>query len=188
MKKSDKKTKVKDEVQEPEIVEEAVDQDTADPETSEPDPLVKELEETKAKRDEYLDMAQRARAEFENYRKRNLNVRADALAEGKADAIASILPILDNLERAVASGGEGAFFDGVSLVIRQFHDILSNMGVTEIPCEPGEVFDPMKHNAVLRGPADEDHPEGTVLQVFQKGYQIKEKILRHTMVQVANQE
>jgi len=153
--------------------------------SNELDELKKQLEEAQAQKDEYLKLAQSGRAEFDNYRKRNASVRTDALVEGTAQAITNILPVVDDLERAVNVGGEGSFYDGVVMVLKRFTDILNGMGVTEIPCKGGDPFDPNVHNAVLDGPADDDHPDGTVLAVFQKGYQYKDKILRHAMVQVA---
>ena len=175
MKKHDKKA--------PEEAVETVE--TPVEEAAEVNPLQAQLDEAIAQRDEYLKLAQLSRAEFENFRRRNQNVRADALAEGAADTITALLPVLDNLERAVAAGGEGSLAEGVSMVLRQFNDVLKSLGVTEIPCEAGAEFDPNLHNAVLSGPADEEHPEGTVLNVLQKGYQYKERVIRFTMVQVA---
>ena len=148
-------------------------------------PLAKQLEEAVAQRDEYLKLAQLSRAEFENFRRRNQTVRADALAEGAADAITALLPVLDNLERAVDAAGDDSFSEGVRMVLRQFFEVLKSQGVNEIPCEAGGEFDPNMHNAVLSGPGDEDHPAGTILNVLQKGYQHQERILRHSMVQVA---
>ena len=174
-----KKHEKKPETEQVETVETPVE------EVAEVNPLQAELDEAIAQRDEYLKLAQLSRAEFDNFRRRNQNVRADALAEGAADAITALLPVLDNLERAVAAGGEGSLAEGVNMVLRQFNDVLKSLGVTEIPCEAGCEFDANLHNAVLSGPADEDHPEGTVLNVLQKGYQYKERVLRFTMVQVA---
>ena len=158
---------------EPEKVDQAKAAEAEAPVEEAENPLQKELDEAIAKRDEYLKLAQLARAEFDNYRRRNQNVRTDALAEGAAETITALLPVLDNLERAVAAG------------LRQFTDCLKSLGVTEIPCESGAAFDPNLHNAVLNGPADEEHPEGTILTVLQKGYEYKSRILRHSMVQVA---
>ena len=174
-------TKAKD----PEKVDQAKASEAEAPEEETENPLQKELDEAIANRDEYLKLAQLARAEFDNYRRRNQNVRADALTEGAAETITALLPVLDNLERAVAAGGEDSYAEGVAMVLRQFTDCLKSLGVTEIPCESGAAFDPNLHNAVLNGPADEEHPEGTILTVLQKGYEYKSRILRHSMVQVA---
>ena len=184
MKKKETKTEEKKVIQ-PEAEVEAPAQAEAEAQPSEAEQLKKQLEEALAQKDEYLKMAQYSRAEFDNFRKRNASVRADALAEGTAQAVIHLLPVVDDLERAVNAGGEGSFYDGVVMVLKRFTDILGSMGVAEIPCKGGDPFDPNLHNAVLDGPVDDDHPDGTVLAVFQKGYQYKDKILRHTMVQVA---
>ena len=153
--------------------------------TPEKNPLEKQLEEVNAKTAEYLAMAQRIQADFENYRKRNETVRADAYAEGRKDVAAVMLPVLDNLERAVdaASGcGDEALKNGVELVLRQMTEVYQKLEVTAID-RKGEKFDPNLENAVLRGTEDEGEP-GTVCQVLQKGYRMGDRVLRHAMVKV----
>ena len=143
------------------------------------------LEEAMARADEYLALAQRVQADFENYRRRNETVRSSAYAEGKQDAAAAMLPVLDNLERAAeasSSSGDEAIISGVSLVLKQMQDIYSKMNVTVINRQ-GEKFDPNLENAVLQG-APEDGEPGTVCQVLQKGYIMGDKVLRHAMVKV----
>lgn len=165
----------------PEAEEAAEGQQEASPEN----PLEKQLEEAKAKTAEYLAMAQRVQADFENYRKRNESVRADAYAEGKKDVAALMLPVLDNLERAVEAAAESpndALKSGVELVLKQMTEIYQKMDVTAID-RAGEKFDPNLENAVLQGTEDEGEP-GTVCQVLQKGYKMGERILRHAMVKV----
>ena len=165
----------------PEAEESAEGQQEASPEN----PLEKQLEEAKAKTAEYLAMAQRVQADFENYRKRNESVRADAYAEGKKDVAALMLPVLDNLERAVEAAAESpndALKSGVELVLKQMAEIYQKMDVTVID-RAGEKFDPNLENAVLQGTEDEGEP-GTVCQVLQKGYKMGERILRHAMVKV----
>lgn len=145
----------------------------------------RELEEAKAKAAEYLAMAQRIQADFENYRKRNESVRADAYAEGRKDVAAVMLPVLDNLERAVeaaASSPDEALKSGMELVLKQMTDVYQKLEVTPID-RTGEKFDPNLENAVLQGTADEGEP-GTVCQVLQKGYRMGDRILRHAMVKV----
>ena len=160
----------------------------AAPETEdapEQNPLEKQLEEANAKTAEYLAMAQRIQADFENYRKRNETVRADAYAEGRKDVAAVMLPVLDNLERAVdaASGcGDEALKNGVELVLRQMTEVYQKLEVTAID-RKGEKFDPNLENAVLQGTEDEGEP-GTVCQVLQKGYRMGDRVLRHAMVKV----
>ena len=156
-----------------------------EPEKAETNPLEKELEEANAKTAEYLAMAQRIQADFENYRKRNESVRADAYAEGRKDVAAVMLPVLDNLERAAdaaAGCGDEALKNGIDLVLRQMKEVYQKLEVTVIDRQ-GEKFDPNLENAVLQGTADEGDP-GTVCQVLQKGYRIGDRVLRHAMVKV----
>lgn len=149
------------------------------------DALRKELEEANAKTAEYLAMAQRVQADFENYRKRNESVRADAFADGRREVAAAMLPVLDNLERAVGAAADSvdeALKSGMELVLKQMTEIYQKMDVTPID-RKGERFDPNLENAVLQGTADEGEP-GTVCQVLQKGYRMGERVLRHAMVKV----
>ena len=145
--------------------------------------LAKELEETKAQRDEYLDLVQRKQAEFANYRRRTESVRAEAYDDGRRDAIDKLLPVVDNLERAIAAAGEdSALRDGVEMVLRQTLDALAKMGVETI--DPmGQPFDAELHNAVMQGGEDEGEP-GTVCLVLQKGYKLGSRVIRHAMVKV----
>ena len=155
------------------------------PQEEKPDPAQQELAEAKAKADEYLAMAQRIQADFENFRKRNETVRADAYADGRKDTAAAMLPVLDNLERAydAASGSEDkAMLEGLELVLKQMTDVYQKMNVTPID-RLGEKFDPNLENAVMQG-SPEDGEAGTVCQVLQKGYRIGDKVLRHAMVKV----
>ena len=148
-------------------------------------PLAKELEEAKTKTAEYLAMAQRVQADFENYRKRNESVRADAYADGKKDVATVMLPVLDNLERAVdaaAASSDEALKSGMELVLRQMTEVYQKLDVTPID-RLGEKFDPNLENAVLQGTAEEGEP-GTVCQVLQKGYRMGDRVLRHAMVKV----
>ena len=147
--------------------------------------LTKELEETKAQRDEYLDLVQRKQAEFANYRRRTESVRSEAYDDGRRDAIDKLLPVVDNLERALAAAGEeSSLKSGVEMVLRQTLDILTKMGVETI--DPmGQPFDAELHNAVMQGGEDEGEP-GTVCMVFQKGFKMGDKVVRFAMVQVAN--
>ena len=145
--------------------------------------LAKELEETKAQRDEYLDLVQRKQAEFANYRRRTESVRAEAYDDGRRDAIDKLLPVVDNLERALAAAGEeSSLKSGVEMVLRQTLDILVKMGVETI--DPmGQPFDAELHNAVMQGGEDEGEP-GTVCMVLQKGYKLGSREIRHAMVKV----
>ena len=150
---------------------------------AEAEALSKELEQTRAQRDEYLDLAQRKQAEFANYRRRTESVRQEAYDDGRRDAIEKLLPVVDNLERALdAAGEESALRSGVEMVLRQTLETLTKMGVETI--DPmGQPFDAELHNAVMQGSAEEGEP-GTVCQVLQKGYRLGGRVIRHAMVKV----
>ena len=174
-----------DQPQTPEQAEKAVPdgeeiQESAQAETA---ALEKELEETRAQRDEYLDLVQRKQAEFANYRRRTESVRQEADDDGRRDAIEKLLPVVDNLERALdAAGEESALRSGVEMVLRQTLETLTKMGVETI--DPmGQPFDAELHNAVMQGSAEEGDP-GTVCQVLQKGYRLGGRVIRHAMVKV----
>ncbi len=144
-----------------------------------------ELEAAEEKAAEYLAMAQRVQADFENFRRRNESVRSDSFAEGKRDVAAAMLPVLDNLERAADAAEKSpdeALKNGVSLVLKQMNDVYQKLSVTPIN-RLGEKFDPNLENAVLQGTEDEGEP-GTVCQVLQKGYMMGDRVLRHAMVKV----
>ena len=146
--------------------------------------LQAELEKAKAQSDEYLDLAQRKQAEFANYRRRTEGIRAEAFDDGRREAVGQLLPIVDNLERALAAAGEeeNALKSGVEMVLRQTRDALTKMGVEEIDPQ-GKPFDAELMNAVMQGTADEGEP-GTVCMVLQKGYKLGERVIRHAMVKV----
>lgn len=146
-----------------------------------------ELEKARAQAEEYLDMAQRVQADFDNFRRRNASVRADAYEDGARDMVKLILPVIDNLERALESEtADEKLREGVQLTYRQLMDALQKRGVTVID-RRGEKFDPRLENAVMRADASMGEP-GTVCQVFQKGYQMGETVLRHAMVQVVGDD
>ena len=164
---------------------EAAGEDTSAEKTEKEDPVQKALDEANAKAAEYLALAQRVQADFENFRRRNESVRADAYADGRKDTAALMLPVLDNLERAVeaaAGSPDDALKNGVEMVLKQMTDAYGKLEVKPID-RLGEKFDPNLENAILQGTADEGEP-GTVCQVLQKGYMIGDKVLRHAMVKV----
>lgn len=160
-----------------EVVEEVETTETA-PET----PEVNEWEEKyNAERDAHLRVA----AEFDNFRKRTLKEKEASYAGGKADAVEKLLPVYDNLERALNQPTEDeAFKKGVEMTMTQLVGIFSGLGV-EIFGNVGETFDPNFHNAVMHA-EDENFGENVISQVFQKGFKLGEKIIRFAMVQVAN--
>ena len=131
--------------------------------------------------DKYLRLA----AEYDNYRKRTAREKEHIYNDAKIDTIKPVLAVLDNLERGVSQFEEGdAHRQGLELICKQFGDVLSKLGVSEIPAL-GEKFDPEKHNAVMHV-EDETAEENTVVEVFQQGYAMDDKVLRFAMVKVAN--
>ena len=141
------------------------------------------LEASRQKAEEYLNLAQRVQADFDNYRKRNQSVRADAYDEGARDVITGLLPILDNLERALAiETADEKLHTGVDMVLKQLGELMEKRGVTVID-RAGELFDPKLENAVMQG-TPEDGEKGTVCQVLQKGYKMGNYVLRTAMVKV----
>ena len=131
------------------------------------------------------DARLRVAAEYDNFRKRAVKEKDAAYGNGKADAVAKILPIYDNLERALNQPTEDAAFKkGVEMTMTELTKILTGLGV-EIFGEAGDSFDPNLHNAVMHT-EDESLGENVIAQVFQKGFKIGEKVVRFAMVQVAN--
>lgn len=138
-----------------------------------------------AKQEEYLNMAQRVQADFENFRRRNQNVRKEAYDDGARAFAATLLPVIDNMERAIAAAqnsSDESLKSGVEMVCRQMVEAFEKRGITAID-RKGEKFDPNLENAVMQG-APEDGEPGTVCEVFQKGYQLDGIVLRHAMVKV----
>ena len=159
--------------------------DAGQDEAEKADPMQQALDEANAKANEYLALAQRVQADFENFRRRNESVRSDAYADGRKDTAALMLPVLDNLERAVgaaAGSADEALRNGVEMVLKQMTDVYGKLDVKPID-RLGEKFDPNLENAILQGTAEDGEP-GTVCQVLQKGYMIGDKVLRHAMVKV----
>jgi molecular chaperone GrpE len=148
------------------------------------------LADTKRERDEYLDLAKRTKADFENFRKRMSAEVQAAGTRGKAELIRDVVPVLDDLERAIQAAGldpEGDSDDGLShgvlLVFRSLRDTLSRNGVEAVD-PTGEKFDPTEHEALATQPADGVEP-GTVVEVMQKGYRVGEQLVRPARVVVS---
>lgn len=138
-------------------------------------------EKYNAERDAHLRIA----AEYDNFRKRTVKEKDAAYGNGKADAVAKILPVYDNLERALNQPTEDAAYKkGVEMTMTELVKILNGLGV-EIFGTVGETFDPNLHNAVMHT-EDESLGENVLAQVFQKGFKIGDKVVRFAMVQVAN--
>jgi molecular chaperone GrpE len=154
------------------------------------------LEETKRERDEYLELAQRTKADFENYRKRVAGETESARRRGKADLAAELIPVLDNLERALLAAGidpaaalggdvsvDGALEQGVVLTYRDLRETLQRAGVEAFD-PTGEKFDPEQHEAISTRPAEDAEP-GTIVDVAQKGYRLDGTVLRAARVVVS---
>ena len=134
---------------------------------------------------ETTDQLMRTLAEYDNFRKRSQKEKDALYADGKADVVAKLLPVADNLERAVAAEGDAeSYKKGVEMTLRQLTDSLTALGVTAFG-ETGEAFDPNIHNGVMH----EDNgelPENSIAEVFMKGYKLGDKVIRHATVKVAN--
>ena len=146
------------------------------------------LELAVKQRDDYKDKLLRSQADFQNFKRRNQTARSDGYDDGVREAIAAMLPAIDNLERAIDAaekheGGE-AMAEGVRMTLNSLMESLKRFGFEEVPAL-GEDFDPEKHNAVMREVGEEP---GKVLEVFQKGYRVKDRIIRYAMVKVSVEE
>ena len=160
-------------------------EEPAEAEAGGPDPLMDELEALKDQAARQEEKYLRLAAEYDNYRKRTAREKEHLYNDAKIDTIKPFLAVLDNLERGVSQFEEGdAHRQGLELICKQFSEVLTKLGVAEIPAL-GEKFDPEKHNAVMHT-EDETAAENTVVEVFQKGYTLGDKILRFAMVKVAN--
>ena len=170
-----KKNKEPKETPVEEVIEEVAEET---PEAPEINPFE---EKYNAERDAHLRLA----AEFDNFRKRTVKEKESSYANGRADAVEKLLPVYDNLARALKQETtDAAFKKGVEMTMTELLKIFGSLGV-EVFGEEGEMFDPNLHNAVLH--IDDDSiPENTITQVFQQGFKMGEKIVRFAMVQVAN--
>ena len=131
------------------------------------------------------DQFTRLTAEYDNYRKRTAKEKESVYSDAKADTIKPFLAVYDNLERGIAQYDEADVHrQGLELILRQFTEALTKLGVTEIESQ-GVPFDPEKHNAVMHV-EDESVGENTVVEVFQKGFALGDRVLRFAMVKVAN--
>ncbi len=162
---------------------EETSEETVDENVSEKTPL-DEAEETIAN---LSDRLMRTAAEFDNFKKRSSREKDEVYGNAVCDTIEKILPVLDNLDRAILSTDENSdassVLEGIKMIKKQFEDALTSIGVSPIEAV-GNPFDPEKHNAVMTAESDED--ENTVLEEFLKGYTYNDKIVRHSMVKVSN--
>ena len=174
-----KKEKKPEDVTPEEQTEQAVP--TEETEAEAPNPLLEELEALKKSLSDQEDKFLRLAAEYDNYRRRSQKEKESAWS----DAAAAFLPVYDNLERALKQEtADEAYKKGVEMTMTQLKTVLEKLGVEEIPAQ-GESFDPNVHNAVMHM-EDEALGENTVVEVFQAGFKMGEKVIRHAMVKVAN--
>ncbi len=147
------------------------------------DALGSERQET-GKAEEYLQNLIRLKADFDNYRRRTVQDQARWGEAAVAAFIVQLLPVVDNLERAMVAAGDAvAVRQGVEMTLRQFGTVLGGAGVTAMT-SLGQAFDPARHEAVARGPAADAAP-GTVVEEYRKGYLLRDQVLRPAMVRVA---
>ena len=150
----------------------------------EPSGLAAELQKLKAERDSLLERLARAQAEFENARRRASKEQQDFRDYAAADAIKALLPVIDSFERALQVKSDPRDFrGGVELIYKQLQDALAKLGVHAIPAK-GEPFDPRVHEAIEMVETS-DAPDHEVLEELQRGYKIKDRLLRPAMVKVA---
>ncbi|HEX8743563.1 MAG TPA: nucleotide exchange factor GrpE [Thermoleophilaceae bacterium] len=165
--------------QEPQPAEETEEQPQEEAPPADP------LAEAEAKRDEYLDLARRTQADFENYRKRTAQQAAQAGERAKVGLLRELLPVVDNLERAeaAAADSEGPLHEGVKLVLADLQGVLARAGVESL--EPvGERFDPTVHEAISTTP-QEGSESGVVVEVVEKGYRSRDTVIRPARVVVS---
>jgi molecular chaperone GrpE len=145
--------------------------------------LAEELEATRLERDQYLDALRRLKAEFENSRKRQERERARILSMASERLVQELLPVLDNLDRALEAGGD--IREGVQATRDQLAEVLAEEGLLPVASD-GQPFDPNVHDAVMGQPSEE-HEDGTIIQTFQRGYLLNGKPIRPAKVVVAKQ-
>lgn len=165
-----KKEEVKEEIQE-----------EVTPEVTETEPE----NEFEKKYNDVNEKYMRTLAEYDNYRKRTIKEKESIYPEAKAVVIEKFLPVMDNFQRAIDSAeNKDGFYEGVVMLKKQMDDVLTALGVEEIK-SVGETFNPELHNAVMHID-DEEQGENVIVEEFQKGYKIGDRVIRHSMVKVAN--
>lgn len=150
------------------------------------EPTEESVEVTKLKEDyaAMYDKYVRLVAEFDNFKKRTAKEKTEIYAAAKVDVVEKLLPVIDNLERAELFSEPDKVLEGLQLIIKQFNEYLEKLDIKEIPAKDCE-FNPELHNAVMHEDSN-DAPQNTVIEVFQKGYTIGDRVLRHAMVKVIN--
>jgi len=164
------------------------EQETETSEKSEIESLKASLEDKTKQCDEYKDMLQRLAAEFDNYKKRTAREKEALYFDALSDVVSEFLPVIDNIERAInackSENTQESMLEGIELISRQVKETLKKLGVEPIECV-GKKFDPNLHEAVMHI-EDDTYEQNVVVEEFQKGYICKDKVIRHSIVKVAN--
>lgn len=168
-------------------IEENIEQETAETAAEETAAQTAE-EKLQAELDSMKDKLMRHAAEFDNFKKRSAKEREELYNMAVCDTVEKILPVKDNLERAIIAAenteGQESMADGVKMILKQLEEVFASIGVEEIKAV-GEVFDPERHNAVMHE-ENEEFGENTISEELMKGYICKDKVIRYSMVKVAN--
>ncbi|GAB6173329.1 nucleotide exchange factor GrpE [Paradesulfitobacterium aromaticivorans] len=150
--------------------------------------LEAELKEAKTQADDYYNRLQRLQAEFDNFRKRTLKEKEELVKYASERVVGELLPVIDNFERALEAAKNSQDFaalaQGVEMIFRQLNGVLGKEGLAEIEAV-GQAFDPNLHEAIMQVDSEE-HPANTVVEEVQKGYYLKDKVLRPSMVKVSS--
>lgn len=144
-----------------------------------------DLNEQKKKADEYFDHLKRNMAEFDNFKKRMTKEKDNLYSSISSDVLSELLPIMDNFEKALnANTTDETYKNGIEMIYHQLQDTFKKLGLQEIETD-GKIFDPNLHEAVMHI-EDDKYQEKEIIETFRKGYKLGEKVIRHSMVKVAN--
>jgi len=167
---------------------EAADEAADKGDNGELEEIKRQLESMTKKCDEYFDMLQRTAAEFDNYKKRTVKEKEALYSEAVSSVVTAFLPVIDSVERALLlssdESSDKSIREGIELINKQIKSVMKNLGVEEIK-SIGETFNPDLHNAVMHI-EDDSYGQNVVVEEFQKGYKFKDKVIRYSMVKVAN--
>ena len=146
--------------------------------------LEKENEKLKSENEELNDKYLRVAAEYDNFRRRSQKEKEGIYSDALSDSVKELLPLFDNLERASSFTESDKLAEGLEMILKTIPDVLAKLKV-ECYGQKGDSFDPNLHNAIMHE-ENEEYGENEIVEVFQKGYKVNEKIIRHAMVKVAN--
>ena len=138
----------------------------------------------KSRSEELSNLVNRLQADFDNYRKRNADLNKKQKEDGMVVIIEKVIPVLDVLKQAITMITDEKVAEGVKMIYRQINEMLATFGVSEIPAL-GEQFDPNLHNAIMQVKVKDPSKVNTVVEVFQKGYRMGDRIIRYSVVKVA---